>query len=93
MRTQKAGISILSISAVILFLACVFINKPTHAEVSVKDRDYMMCTFPSSNANDALYIADTRNGMFGVFIWDNSSKSLQPMAVKPFGDAFGGRGR
>ena len=91
MRTQKAGISILSISAVILFLACVFINKPSHAEVSVKDRYYMMCTFPSSNSNDAIYIADTRNGMFGVFLWDNTTRQLQPMAVRPFADAFGGK--
>lgn len=91
MRTQKAGISVLSISAVVLFLACVFINKPSHAEVSVKDRDYLMCTFPSNNANDALYIADTRNGMFGVFVWDNTTRTLQPMDVKPLGDAFGGK--
>jgi hypothetical protein len=91
MKTQKAGFSLLSISAVILFLACVFINKPSHAEVSVKDRDYMMCTFPSNNANDAIYIADTRNGVFGVFIWDNTTRSLQPMAVKPLADAFGGK--
>ena len=68
MRSQKAGISILSISAVILFLACVFISKPAGAEVSVKDRDYMLCTYPSNDRNDALYIADTRSGMFGVFI-------------------------
>jgi hypothetical protein len=91
MKSQKAGISILSVSAVILFLACVFVDKPTHAEVSVKDRDYMMCTFASNNANDALYIADTRNGMFGVFVWDNATRSLQPMAVRPMGDAFGNK--
>lgn len=91
MRSEKAGISILSISAVILFLACVFVSKPSKAEVSVKDRDYMMCTFPSNNANDALYIADTRNGKFGVFIWDNTTRSLQPMAVRPMSDAFGNR--
>jgi hypothetical protein len=91
MRTQKAGISILSISAVILFLACVFINKPSHAEVSVKDRDYLMCTYPSSNANDALYIVDTRNGVFGVFLWDNTSRQLQPVDVKPLADAFGAK--
>jgi len=89
MRSQKTGISILSISAVILFLACVFMSKPTRAEISVKDRDYMMATFPASGASDAVYIADTRNGMFGVFIWDNASRSLQPMAVRPLGDAFG----
>ena len=91
MKSQKAGISILSATAAILFLACVFVNKPTHAEVSVKDRDYMLCTFPSNNANDAIYIADTRNGMFGVFIWDNTTRSLQPMAVRPMGDAFGNK--
>jgi len=89
MKSQKAGISILSISAAILFLACVFVNKPTHAEVSVKDRDYLMATFPSNNANDALYIVDTRSGMFGVFGWDNTTRSLQPVAVRPLSDAFG----
>jgi hypothetical protein len=91
MRSQKAGISILSLSAVILFLACVFVSKPSRAEVSVKDRDYMMATFPSNNANDALYIADTRNGMFGVFVWNNTTRSLEPMGVRPLGDAFGPR--
>ena len=91
MKSQKAGISILSVSAVILFLACVFVSKPSRAEVSVKDRDYMMATFPSNNANDALYIADTRNGVFGVFLWDNTTRSLQPMDVKPLADAFGGK--
>ena len=72
-----------------MFLACVFVNKPTHAEVSVKDRDYMMCTFPSNNANDALYIVDTRSGMFGAFGWDNTTRSLQPVAIRPLSDAFG----
>ena len=91
MKTQKAGISILSISAVILFLACVFVNKPTHAEVSVKDRDYLMATFPSNNANDAIYIVDTRSGMFGAFGWDNTTRSLQPVAVRPLSDAFGNK--
>ncbi len=91
MRSQRAGISILSVSAVILFLACVFVSKPSRAEVSVKDRDYMMATFPSNNANDALYIADTRNGMFGVFLWNNTTRSLEPMGVRPMGDAFGPR--
>ena len=91
MRSQKAGISILSVSAVILFLACVFVSKPSHAEVSVKDRDYMMATFPSTTASDSLYIVDTRNGMFGVFVWDNTTRSLQPMAVRPMADAFGAK--
>ena len=91
MRSQKAGISILSVSAVILFLACVFVSKPSRAEVSVKDRDYMMCTFPSNTANDALYIADTRNGMFGVFVWNNTTRSLEPMGVRPLSDAFGAK--
>jgi hypothetical protein len=91
MRSEKVGISILSCTAVVLFLACVFMSKPAGAEVTVKDRDYMMATYPSSNASDALYIADTRNGMFAVFVWDNSTKSLVPMAVRPISDAFGGR--
>ena len=89
MRSQKAAISILSITAAVMFLLCVFVNKPTHAEVSVKDRDYLMATFPSNNANDALYIVDTRSGMFGAFGWDNTTRSLQPVAVRPLSDAFG----
>jgi hypothetical protein len=89
MRSQKAGISILSITAVILFLACVFVDNPSRAEVSVKDRDYLMATYPSNNANDALYIVDTRSGMFGAFGWDNTTRSLQPVAVRPLADAFG----
>ncbi|HEV8606719.1 MAG TPA: hypothetical protein VGQ99_15195 [Tepidisphaeraceae bacterium] len=91
MRSEKVGISILSVSAVVLFLACVFMSKPAGAEVSVKDRDYMMATYPSNNASDAIYIADTRNGLFAVFVWDNTTRSLQPIAVRPLSDAFGGK--
>jgi len=88
MNNQKLGISILSISAAILFLACVFMPDRASGEVSVKDRDYLMCTYPAANS-DAIYIADTRNGMFGVFAWDNASRSLQPVAVRRLDDAFG----
>ena len=91
MKSEKVAISILSFSALILFLACVFINKPASAEVTIKERDYMMCTYPYTGANDALYIADTRNEMFGVFVWNNSTRSLEPVAVRPLGDAFGGK--
>jgi hypothetical protein len=91
MKSEKIAVSILSFSAMILFLACVFINKPASAEVSVKDRDYLMCTYPYNGTNDALYIADTRRGMFGVFVWDNGTRTLQPVAVRPIADAFGGR--
>jgi hypothetical protein len=91
MKSEKFAVSMLSVSAMILFLACVFINKPASAEVSVKDRDYMMCTYPATGASDALYIVDSRNGVFGVFMWDNGTRSLQPIAVRPMADAFGAR--
>jgi hypothetical protein len=93
MKNQSLGISILSISAAILLLACVFMPRPAAGEVSVKDRDYMMATYPANNASDAIYIADTRNGMFGVFMWDNATRSLQPVAVRRIDDAFGGGGK
>jgi hypothetical protein len=92
MRNQKVGISILSVTAVILFLACVFMPQPAAGQVSVKERDYMMATYPAING-DAIYIADTRNGVFGVFIWDPQTRALQPMAVRKIDDAFGGGAR
>jgi len=92
MKKQNVGISILSVSAVILFLACVFMPEPAVGQVSVKERDYMMATYPAING-DAVYVADTRNGMFAVFIWDQQARSLQPMAVRKIDDAFGGGAR
>jgi hypothetical protein len=93
MKSQKIGISILSVTAVILFLACVFMPQPAAGEVSVKERDYMMATYPATNASDAIYVADTRNGVFAVFTWDPQARALQPMAVRRIEDAFGGARR
>ena len=91
MNTEKTAIQVLSVTAILLFLACIFMQKPATAEVTTQSGDYLVCTHPANTGGDAVYVADTRTGMMVVFTYDSGAKSLVPQAVRPIGDAFVGK--
>ena len=67
--------------------------KPVSGEGLIwKDQDYLLATFPAQTGGDALYVADTRNGMMGVFVWDSASKTLEAQAIRPLGEICSGSG-
>jgi hypothetical protein len=90
MNKQIIGISILSITAIMLLVANLM---PQQAQgiVSVRDRDYQMVTTRMQQGGEGLYILDTRTGQIAVFTYNNASRSLEARAVRPVTDAFGGR--
>ena len=89
MNSEKRTIAILLTTAVLLTLAIVFVPRPaTGQQVTAKAGDYLISTHKVAAGGDALYIADTRMGVIGVFIFDPNSRSLQLRALRPIGDAF-----
>jgi hypothetical protein len=88
MNAEKKTIFILVATAVMLLLAVVFVPRPAAGMVTLKGGDYLVCTHTVAAGGDALYVADTRMGVLGVFVFDPGSRSLQLRAVCPIGNGF-----
>ncbi len=96
MKSENKAIGILAITAILLGAALFFIPRTSKAEVSIQGGDYLVCTFPSAQVGDNLYIADTRTGVIAVFVYDPTTRSLQAKAMRKIDDGFivrGGGGR
>ena len=92
MDKRTFTIGLLSLTAVMLFVANLMI--PSHAEAgfAVKDRDYSAITGHQQAGDDVLYIIDNRTGQMAAFNYDPGRRSLMLRAVKPVQDAFAGAG-
>jgi hypothetical protein len=89
MTSQNKLVWVLSTTAAFLLAACLFVQKPVSAEISVTDGTYSLTTYPGNTGNDILYVTNVRRGLIGVFVWDNASRSLEPRALQPLSAAFG----
>ncbi len=88
MTTQKTAIGILAATALTLLLTLLLVPKPATGQVAIKDKDYVLCTYPGVGGNDVIYVGDTNGGMFAAIVYDASAKRLQVRAVRPIEDAF-----
>ena len=90
MDRKTYTIGILSITAVILFIAQFLPIRPNAAMAadSVRDRDYSMVTSRASAGGENLYVVENRTGMMAVFSWDSGARALVLRAIRPVGDAF-----
>ena len=92
MKSENTAIGILTITAILLGVALFFVPRTSKAEVSIQGGDYLVCTYPGTQAGDNLYIADTRTGVLAVFVFDNTTRSLQVKAMRKIEDGFTVRG-
>src|SRR4051812_1735099 len=81
-------IGVLTLSAVILFVANLYMPHPAKADLVVKDRDYQAVTARTFKGGDALYLTDNRQGLVAVLMYDPNKKQVIPMTVVPIGGAF-----
>jgi hypothetical protein len=88
MNAEKRTIAILAVTAILLLLAVILVPRPATAMVTLKGGDYLVCTHGVAAGGDALYIADTRMGVLGVFVFDPGSRSLQLRAICPVAAGF-----
>ena len=79
MKNEKLAIGFLSITAVLLLCACLFVNTTPRAkgEFSIKDRDFQVATMPMQRGGDALLITDNRTGQMVLFVYDARTKGLE----------------
>jgi hypothetical protein len=81
------GIGVLSITAVLLLVACLMPVKTADAAFAVKDRDYQLI-IAQGQGSDSIYVVDNRTGLMAVFTYDNRGRVLRPRQVRPVADAF-----
>jgi len=90
MDRKTFSIAILTLTAVLLLVACLMPAKPAAAQFAVKDLSrYQLITVQSQQGGDILYIIDP-NGNIAVLGFDPATKSLRPIAVGTIDKAFSG---
>ena len=86
-------IGVLSVTALILFIANLSLPQPAVAEVAVKDRDYTAVTGRTTKGGDALFLTDNRSGMMAVFVYDPNRRTLRALDARSLTEAFAGGAR
>ncbi|HYE18936.1 MAG TPA: hypothetical protein VEA69_10860 [Tepidisphaeraceae bacterium] len=88
MDKKTFGIGILSITAVLLGIACLLPTPKADAAFAVKDRDYQLITAANQQGGDTLYVVDNRTGLMAIFMYNNNQGVMRPMQVRPVSMAF-----
>ena len=91
MNAEKTTIRILSITAVLLLAALIFLPRPASGETAMKEGDFLIATHPVAGGGDAVYIAERTTGLIVAFTYDPQTKKLAPKAIRPVADAFANR--
>jgi hypothetical protein len=76
MTKKTYTVGVLSLSAVMLFVANLLFPSNAGASFSIKDSDYSAVTAHQQQGDDALYVMDNRSGMMLVLNYDPTRKSL-----------------
>ena len=90
MNKQTYTIGILSITAVVLFVANLMMPQRVDGGFVMKERDYQVITARQQAGDDALYVLDARTGLMAAFSYDPGRKALLVRQIKPVQDAFAG---
>jgi hypothetical protein len=90
MDKKIIAISVLSLTAVALFVANLLMPSRATANFVVKDRDYQAVTATLTANDEGLYVLDNRSGLMALFSYDPNRKSLVIRDMKPIMNAFAG---
>jgi len=93
MDKKHFTIGILSLTAVILFVANLLVPQRAAADFSIKDRDYSAVTASLQANDEGIYILDNRSGTMALFSYDPNARGLIVRSVAPVTAAFANPGR
>lgn len=88
MKSNSLTIGILSVTALILFIAQFIPVRPAYGEVTIKDRDYSLISARSARGGETIYVVDNRSGQIAAFVWDAGGRRLAPIAAGDLSNAF-----
>jgi hypothetical protein len=90
MDKKTYTIGILSLTALVLFVANLMMPSRVQADFAVKDRNYQAVTARQQAGDEALYVLDNQSGLMAVFSYDPGRRALVARAVAPIQAAFAG---
>jgi hypothetical protein len=88
MDKRSFTIGILSLTAVLLFVAILIMPPRASANFAIKDRDYQAVTALINTNDEALYVLDNRSGQMACFSYSPAQRSLVLKGMRPVMDAF-----
>jgi len=88
MDKKTFGIGILSLTAVVLFVANFMPVRTVQADEAIKERDFTVVTSRISQGGEALYICDNRTGLMAVFTWEAGKRQIQLRDLRTITDLF-----
>ena len=88
MDKKTYGIGILTLMAIVLFVANFMPIRNVQAADAVKERDFTIVTSPVNQGGEALYILDNRTGQIAVFVWDVGRRQIVLRDLKGILDLF-----
>jgi hypothetical protein len=88
MDKKTFTIGLLSLTAVLLFIAMLIMPPRASANFAIKDRDYQAVTATLTANDEALYILDNRSGLMACFSYNPNQKALQLKDLKSVTNAF-----
>lgn len=88
MNSKTFSIGVLSITAVLLFIAQFMPVQQAHATLTIKDRDFSVVTARANQGGEALYVTNNRTGQIAVFAWDVGRRTLVLSGVGVVSGAF-----
>jgi hypothetical protein len=88
MKSKTFSIGILSVTAVILFIAQFIPVQTAQASLTLKDRDYSVITAHANQGGEVLYVTNNRTGQIAVFSWDVAGRTLKLSGAGMVSGAF-----
>ena len=90
MDRKTFSIAILSLTAAILFVACLFPARSASADFAVKDpaTRLQLVTVSSQKGGNVLYLIDPVGGKILVLGWETATKDLRPLASTTLDKVF-----
>ena len=82
------AIGVLSLTAVILFVANVVQQPQALAQTSIKGSEYQAVTARVSKGGEALYLTQNFSGKMAVFGYDPNKRTVVMLAIEPLSRAF-----
>jgi hypothetical protein len=88
MDKKTYSIGILSLTAIMLFVANFMPIKAVQADEAIKERDFTVVTSRINQGGEALYICDNRTGQMAVFTWEAGKRQIQLRDLRQITDLF-----
>jgi hypothetical protein len=76
MDKKTFWIGILSLTATLLLMGNYFAPQPALGTMSIRDRDFSLCTAHTQTGGDSLFVLDNRSGKVAVYFYDPSKHAV-----------------